>query len=289
MGLNPRPPKSRPTLAMRRLDLVTTDGTREQSVNGNPLRPEGDARCATHSHKKVTFVCYDCNSLVCGKCVTSIHHGHIMEELSDAWPSIKNKLDLSINFMETEQLPRVQSCIELTEQRLLDNTKQIKDIVCVMKLQANKCKDELDDMVDECVSVCEKLGKENMELLLKYMAEHKARLQDLIEQIKYRRHVMLTGSNINMFDALCNVPTYDAIECPSLHTAHFSPCEVVTDLLKQALGQLTTSFDSQHPSTKQCQSGPESQVSNVVIERSVNEPSPTANGNTLESTDQSEG
>lgn len=261
----------------------------EQSVNA-PLRPEGNSRCPTHSHKKVTFVCYDCNSLICGKCVTSLHHGHIMEELSDAMPSIRNKLDLSITSMESEQLPKVQSCIDLSEQRLIDNAKQIKDIVNVMKSQGNKCKDEIDDMIDECVSVCEKLGQSNMEQLINYMAKHKARMLDLTEQIKHRRQALLSGSNVVMFDSLGNEPCYDAIEWPSLHTAQFTPCEVVTDFLKQALGQLTTSADSHQSPNYHCHPSSDSvshRTPSKTSERLSDKPPKSANGDKkLEQTDQ---
>ncbi|XP_060073324.1 uncharacterized protein LOC132553129 [Ylistrum balloti] len=209
-----------------------------------------------------------------------------MEELSDALPGIKSKLDLCITSMESKELPRVQRCIELTEQRLIDNAKHIKDIVCEMKSQGDKCKDEIDDMVDDCVSICDSLGKENTELLISYLAEHQKQLRELTDQIKRRRQALLTGSNVAMFDALCDVPNYETVDWPSLHTAQFSPCKVVKDLLKQALGQLTTSLDSKLLLLKNCRSTQERHVSNGVHERPTKEPqSTTDEKSTQKSTD----
>lgn len=218
------------------MDTVESCGTR---APGYP-RPSGDTKCAEHAQKEVTFVCYDCNQLICGKCVTSIHNGHIMEELTDAMPSIKSKLQDSVVSMETEQVPQSERCIEITEQRLVENVKHIQDVINEIKVQGSKCKEELDDMVNVYVNICDKLGKENTERLIVCMTEHQTRIKELTKQIKFRKNMILTGSDVTVFEVQSVVQTYKHVDWPSLHTTEFSPSQVVTDHLKLALGTLTT-------------------------------------------------
>ncbi|XP_033738306.1 uncharacterized protein LOC117325910 [Pecten maximus] len=208
-----------------------------------PVRVKGSSKCAFHRNKDVLLHCSDCNILICLTCSLSTHQGHGLVELADITPQRKVVLQSFINNTEDNYLVRLQKEIDSIEKKLRENGDKFEECCRLVKQQGELCKQQIDVLIDEYVSTCNKLAEENRQMLIQYKDELKKRHTSILEQVKDCKEVLQTGNSVNVYDETSTVST-EALGFPDepvLREVGFRPSGVVSEQLRNVLGILATS------------------------------------------------
>ncbi|XP_060078917.1 uncharacterized protein LOC132558385 [Ylistrum balloti] len=205
-----------------------------------PLRAKGNSQCSVHRNKDVILHCSDCDILVCISCSITIHNGHKLVEMSDVIPLKRDVLRDFINDTENNKLIEIRDEIQSIEDKLVENDTRFVKLRQDMIQQSNICKNKIDVLTDEFDCLCQKMEKENRELMLKYKRELKQRYKLLVKQMKECKELLQSGTSVDLFDAtteLISAGLPPPVE-PELNQIDFRPCEAPTKHVRKALGTL---------------------------------------------------
>ncbi|XP_021354647.1 uncharacterized protein LOC110451113 [Mizuhopecten yessoensis] len=204
------------------------------------IRVKGGSQCSIHRNKEVILHCTDCDILICISCSISIHNGHTLAEISDITPVKKDVLRDFINDTENHKLDQIRKEIQSIETKLSENDTIFLKLGQQIQQQAEVCKNKIDVLTGEFVSLCEKMEKDNQKLLVKYKHELKQRYKSLVKQLKECKEVLQSGSSIDVFDKTSELSSV-ALQLPVkpvLSEVEFQPCASPTKRLRKALGEL---------------------------------------------------
>ncbi|XP_021374843.1 uncharacterized protein LOC110464109 [Mizuhopecten yessoensis] len=212
-----------------------------------PLRMKGQTTCSYHKGRQLDFFCEKCREPVCPKCLSSVHKGHIVCEISEITPQKEPDIKNFIDRTEKNDLEEIGKHIKSTDTLLKDNTSTFEKLSQKLTMQTNKLKQELDMLTEQTLSLYHKMEEDNTKLIKKYKQDLEMYEKQLKQQIQECKAALQRGSHIQIYDTFCEIhsPTHSLPVKPVLGTANFTPNENSQDHLKQAFGKVTTSGQDQ--------------------------------------------
>ncbi|XP_069113120.1 uncharacterized protein [Argopecten irradians] len=205
-----------------------------------PVRVKGNSQCTAHKNKEVILQCLDCNILICITCSITTHNGHQLAEMNDIIPRKRDILRDFVNDAENNKLIQIREEIKSIDDKITEIDTKFVDLAKQMKQQSEICKKKLDDLTDEFVILCDKMEKENRELLFKYKRELKQRYKLLVRQVKECKEVLQSGTSVDLFDTASglSMASLTLPNEPKLNDVEFRPCASPSKKLRNALGSL---------------------------------------------------
>ncbi|XP_021375187.1 uncharacterized protein LOC110464334 [Mizuhopecten yessoensis] len=212
-----------------------------------PLRMKGQMTCSYHKGRQLDFFCEKCCEPVCPKCLSSVHKGHIVCEISEITPQKEPVIKNFIDTTEKKTLVQIGKYINSTDSLLKDNTSTFEKLSQKLKMQTDKLKQELDMLTAQTLFLYHKMEEDNTKLIKKYKKDMEMYEEQLKEQIQECKAALQRGSHIQIYETFCEIlsPTYSLPVKPVLGTANFNPNEKPQHHLKKALGKVITSGQGQ--------------------------------------------
>ncbi|OWF34755.1 uncharacterized protein LOC110443802 [Mizuhopecten yessoensis] len=212
-----------------------------------PVRIKGSTKCLHHKQKDVIYFCATCKSLVCSKCGISENHckQHDLRDISDVAADKTEEVRTFIDKVEKQELPKLKLEIQKIDRKVKENSEIFIETSKKVKAQANKCKEEIDVLTVAFLSLCNKIEFANEKLLRDYQTELQLIHDNLVDETKACKQSLQNGTEVEVFDAADNLPDFEKQtipELPVMETAELYPQEIVSGLLKQALGLRKTLY-----------------------------------------------
>lgn len=210
------------------------------------VRTKGSSKCADHTQKDVIFACNTCEQLICATCSISSHKPHDIVELSTITEQKKHSLQEFITEKEERKLVNIKQEILFAQQQLTQNGSQFQDLVAKLRKQAEKCKEEIDIVTAEFVSLCDKMESENRDSVQSHIKTLEDQYQGLTEQITECKNNLQTGSAELIYDVVAEINGNDSEnpKMPTLQMAKFYASVDINKQIKTAVGTLDTSNDN---------------------------------------------
>ncbi|XP_033725185.1 uncharacterized protein LOC117315149 [Pecten maximus] len=216
-----------------------------------PIRTKSQKTCSHHKGKELEMYCEKCQELVCLKCIASTHKIHPLCELGEITPQKKEDIKNFIVRTEQNDMVEIGKYITSADKLLKDNDSTFEKLSNQLIMQADKLKQDLDNLTAETLSLYQKMKEDNTKLIQKYKHDLEMYDKQLKQQILECKTVLQQGSNIDIFDTPCVIhsPIGVPVE-PTLCTASFTHNKNPQGHLELALGNVITSGQV-HTSTDQ--------------------------------------
>ncbi|XP_021361233.1 uncharacterized protein LOC110455427 [Mizuhopecten yessoensis] len=232
-------------------------------------RKKGQITCMYHTGNNLEFVCENCSELACMKCVATRHRAHALTELGDIVNQKKSKMVKFIDELENNKLQNITEKIGAIEQQIENTSEYFDKLGTTVQEHGEELKQEIDGMIAESVSHCQKRREDNIRLLTDYKQCLKDSHKGLDKEIHECKTQLQEASDIELYDAEHVFESFplELPDYPNLNTTSFEPPSHYRCYLEQALGTLVTNdrSDGQTESTVQLQ--PSTQAS--TSERSM--------------------
>ncbi|XP_033731692.1 uncharacterized protein LOC117321342 isoform X3 [Pecten maximus] len=203
-------------------------------------RPFGSNKCPSHTGQEVSFVCMDCDSLVCMRCVTSKDHkGHVFEDLGDIVKKEADKLKHNLKINEENYLPSILKGTSDVEKEIAKNKEKHREASDLIKSRVREIKEEAEKQGAILIQACTENETKNHIRLLECQTTRTDQQRECQDQITNIKKTLQSGTEIEVFDLKkCTDKTY--ILCPmhSLELVTYQPRTSAPELVKQALGSL---------------------------------------------------
>ncbi|XP_021371639.1 tripartite motif-containing protein 2-like [Mizuhopecten yessoensis] len=211
------------------------------------LRIKGQTTCVHHKGRELDLYCEKCEEPICPKCLSSVHKGHLVCELSEITPQKEPDIKNFIDRTEKKDLVQIGKFISSTDTLLNDNTSTFEKLSQRLKIQTDKLKQELDMLTEQTLSLYHKMEEDNTKLINKYKQDLEMYEKQLKQQLQECKAALQRDSHIQIYDTFCEIhsPTHSLPVKPVLGTANFIPNGNPQDHLKEALGKVITSGQGQ--------------------------------------------
>ncbi|XP_069135624.1 uncharacterized protein [Argopecten irradians] len=210
-----------------------------------PVRLKGQRTCLHHKGKQLDFYCEICQELMCSKCLSSVHKGHIVCEVGDITPQKKQEIQNFITRTEQNDLVQIGTYIASTETLLKENDISFEKLSNQLNIQTDKLKQALDKHTTETLSLYQKMRDDNTKLVQKYRRDlvmHDNQLKQLMQDCK---KALQEGSHLQVYDTACEVRSPRRLPIkPVLGNASFTPNRHPQCHLEQAIGKVITTGQS---------------------------------------------
>ncbi|XP_021355176.1 uncharacterized protein LOC110451466 [Mizuhopecten yessoensis] len=206
------------------------------------VRQKGSTKCPNHRMKDVVYVCQDCKILMCTTCcIKSVHKTHNLEELSVVAQEKKTVMLDFVNLSEKNTLPHLKDDLISKEHLMTETSSEFKTVSSNMKLQGEKCKQEIDELIAGFTCICDEMEGSNLELLRHQKKDKQHRYDIVFSEVEECKEALQTSTDVEIFDTdFDTLGSYTDTNPPVLQTCQYTPCTTITDHLKQAIGKFTT-------------------------------------------------
>ncbi|XP_060083071.1 uncharacterized protein LOC132562350 isoform X1 [Ylistrum balloti] len=211
-------------------------------IGQTAFRPKGQKTCFQHKEKPLELYCEKCDQLICLTCLSIIHKGHDVCELSLITPQKKQNIKSFIDKTEQNDLKQVREYISSVDTLLKNNTSNFEEFSLKLKSQTDKIKQDLDLLTAQTLSVYKQMEEDNARLILKYKKDLETYNKQLKQQLQECKVALQQGSHLEIYDTECEIhPSIHLPVNPVLGTASFTPNTTPQHHLQLALGTVTTS------------------------------------------------
>ncbi|XP_060075267.1 uncharacterized protein LOC132554955, partial [Ylistrum balloti] len=214
------------------------------------VRQEEQSTCVHHTGKTLEFFCEECEDVVCSKCITSVHKGHNMRDLSDVTVGIKEEIRRIVEDTERNKLPQSQKNIQSIVDELKKNAECFDNLAAETKKQADRLKQDIDVMTVESMAFYQRIKEENARLLTAYQCELDNGHTELRKRLQECKRLLQKASDITFFDSRDKIKEFARQPLlsgkPILRTAIFDPAKSFRGFLEQAFGRRSASGQSGH-------------------------------------------
>ncbi|XP_021362709.1 E3 ubiquitin-protein ligase Midline-1-like, partial [Mizuhopecten yessoensis] len=211
-----------------------------------PFREKGHTNCVEHKGRQLELYCEKCDTLVCLKCLSTIHKGHDVCELNEITPQKKQDIQNFIDRTETNDLVQLRKYITSTDTLLKDNTSNFEKVSNKLKTQTDQLKQDLDLLTTQTLSLYQKMEEDNAKLIQTYKQDLEMYDKQLKQRVQECKTALQRGSNIEIYDAGCAIGSKTNLPVkPVLGTASFTPNKHPKHHLELALGTIDISREGQ--------------------------------------------
>ncbi|XP_069102075.1 E3 ubiquitin-protein ligase TRIM45-like [Argopecten irradians] len=209
-----------------------------------PVRLKGQTTCGHHNGKQLDFYYEQCQEPVCLKCVTSLHKGHLLCDLSGIIPQKKEKIRNFIDKTERNAVFDIGNYIATANTLLAENDRTFEKLLKDLKAQTERLKQNLDMLTAESLSIHQKIKDDNTKLIQKYKQDLEICKIQLKQQMQDCKKMLQQGSHIEIYDAECKIDSRLRLPVkPVLDTSIFTQNKNPRKHLELALG-ICQSVDS---------------------------------------------
>ncbi|XP_033728201.1 tripartite motif-containing protein 3-like [Pecten maximus] len=206
------------------------------------FRTKGQTTCGHHKRRTLEFYCEKCQELVCPKCFSSIHKGHLVCELSEITFQKKQDIKNFIDRIELKDLIQIGKCTTSTDTILEENNSNFEKLSQELIIQTEKLKQDLDMLTAKTLSIYHKMREDNAKIIQKYKEDLEMYDKQLKQQIQECKTVLQRGSHIEIYDTECEIDTLIHLPVqPVLGTASFTPNKHPQHHLELTLGEVIIS------------------------------------------------
>ncbi|XP_069135626.1 uncharacterized protein [Argopecten irradians] len=210
-----------------------------------PIRVKGQSTCVHHKGKQLDFYCEKCQELMCSKCLSSVHKGHVVCELGDITPQKKQEIQNFITKTEQNDLVQIGTYIASTETLLKENDSTFEKLSNQLKIQTDKLKQDLDKLTAETLSLYQEMRDDNTKLIQKYKQDLELYDNHLKQLMQDCKKALQQGSHLQVYDTACEIHSPRPLPVkPVLGTASFTPNINPQGHLEQAIGKVITTGQS---------------------------------------------
>ncbi|XP_033730053.1 E3 ubiquitin-protein ligase TRIM33-like [Pecten maximus] len=211
-----------------------------------PIRTKGQTTCVHHKGKQLELYCEKCQELTCLKCLSSVHKGHLVCELSEITPQKKQDIKNFIDRTEQNDQVQIGKYITSTDTLLRDNDSTFEKLSHQLRMQTDKLKQDLDMLTAETLSLYQKMKEDNSKLIQKYKQDLEMYDKQLKQQIQECKTALQQGSDLNIYDTRCEIDSQIHFPVkPVLGNVSFTPNKNPQGHLKLALGKVIISGQGQ--------------------------------------------
>ncbi|XP_069103224.1 uncharacterized protein [Argopecten irradians] len=202
-----------------------------------PIRMKGETTCLHHKGRKLELYCEQCNELVCLKCVSANHKGHIFCELSEITSQKKLEIRNFIDSTEENELVQIRNSIDSAVSLLEDNDKIFDRISDQLMTQTEKLKQDLDMLTADTLTLYQNTKEDNTKLIQQYKHELELYEHQLTQMMQECKSTLQQGIHIDIYDTECELNFGIRIPVkPVLAALSFTPNETPLTHLELALG-----------------------------------------------------
>ncbi|XP_069140007.1 uncharacterized protein [Argopecten irradians] len=208
-----------------------------------PIRTKGNSKCPNHRQKDIIFLCVDCDEeMICATCSITTHKSHELVELSSVKTQHNSKLQHFINTTENNALPQLKMEIQLTQKELKENSQYFSGLRAKVTEYGQKCKQEIDDFIQENKATCDKMELRNQNLLKDHIKELQKRITSLERFLNECKQTLQNGTTVQAHDVVLDIQKLDSKipDLPKQQWPKFHPSQDMFDQLKKAIGSLST-------------------------------------------------
>ncbi|XP_021379633.1 E3 ubiquitin-protein ligase TRIM71-like [Mizuhopecten yessoensis] len=207
----------------------------------------GQTTCAHHQRVTLDWFCEKCSEPICVDCISSLHKGHAIINLSHVTPQYKCKIDNFIIETEQNELVQLQQQITSTKDSHKKSLDHFEVIAIEVKEHGAKLKENIDALLAQTLSQLKQLKDENSKPFITLLTDLETKLGQLKEQLKQCKSTLQTGTDIEVFHTVNELPkTTSSLPDQFIQgTVRFNPNKSHQELLKQAFGSLASSTSHQ--------------------------------------------
>ncbi|XP_060066911.1 tripartite motif-containing protein 2-like [Ylistrum balloti] len=211
------------------------------------VRAKGHDKCPSHRKNQVVFLCQDCDTLICATCSITTHRNHFSSfaEISETTQQYKNRLQEFVNENEDKRIPKLNVETKSTKERLSTLKSKYKNIRDKMKLERDQCKDILDRITEDYLTLCDKMEDAETELLTSHITYLDERIDTLVKLSSECKQTLQTGTDVLVYDSATEVRDMDINipRIPDTGMIEFTSSKDKLSHLKQAMGVMRTPTD----------------------------------------------
>ncbi|XP_069122378.1 uncharacterized protein [Argopecten irradians] len=204
--------------------------------------------CDYHKGNQLEFYCEKCQEPICSKCLSSVHKGHVVCELSEIIPQKKQDIQDFIEKIEQNDQEKLRTFIASTNTLLKDNDSTFEELSNQLRMQTDKLKRDLDMLTAETLSLYQKMKLDNTKLIQKYKQDLEMYEKKLKQVMQDCKKALQRGSHLQVHDTSCEIIRISHVMRsttipvkPVLGTANFSPNKTPQGHLELAIGKVITS------------------------------------------------
>ncbi|XP_033754864.1 uncharacterized protein LOC117337845 [Pecten maximus] len=210
------------------------------------IRPKGHPKCQIHKQNDVVISCQECRMLICITCSISTHKQHIdsFQELNKIETEQNQILQDFLNETDNVKIPKLNQEIVSSRTKMSSckpmYDKLRKDIID----NKNQCKNQLDKLADDYISICDKMEVAAMDLIQTHITDLERRLDTLKKLSPDYKQALQTGTGVLVYDSVSEIREMDTDipPTPDIQT-EFTPGMDRQGHLKQALGNMKLPTD----------------------------------------------
>ena len=172
-------------------------------------REKGAIFCPVHPKKKMSFLCKQCNVLICNKCIIKEHFGHPVEEIEDIAEKTFGKIDDFITKTEEITIPRTKQIIQQVEAQVHARENELEDAIEIAykheKYLIELVKKNRHKTVSELKGEIQTINQQ----LSQFKSESDTYLVDLKQAVQECKETKKTKNDILLIDVVNGVEKLD--------------------------------------------------------------------------------
>ncbi|XP_060063050.1 uncharacterized protein LOC132543547 [Ylistrum balloti] len=210
------------------------------------VRGQGHNTCVYHRQFVLEWFCKTCCHVICARCISTTHSGHVFIQLSEETPKHHSKIKAFVNDTEKNTLVQLQQEIKSTEHDLQKHLSHFETVAAKVQEQGERLKEEIDVLISQALSQLKHVEEDNTRLILKYRIELETKLETLKQQTEECKKSLQSGTDIMLFDIACGLQNHNTKPAkPCLGDASFYPTLSLNKFLLQAMGKLVVTSPQQ--------------------------------------------
>lgn len=207
-----------------------------------PIRVKGETSCAVHHGSQLVFVCQTCSLPACVKCVSTVHRGHIIDDLEVVAARKREAMRINISIDIERELSKLDNEIISEKESIEDDLDNFETLDKKIIDNGEELKRKVDMFTEEQRRVCRQSKESNVPVLESYARRKKTAISKFKENVKLCKEVLQCGSDIMVYDTdVMPFSHCTSMKCPLMNTA-----KQTADFLHQTFNIVIMSCQREH-------------------------------------------
>ncbi|OWF43392.1 hypothetical protein KP79_PYT21786 [Mizuhopecten yessoensis] len=196
-----------------------------------PIRVKGQSSCPVHHGNQVVLVCQTCSLLVCVKCVSTDHRGHIIDDLDDTVARKKEVMRQHLRLDIENELSQLECEIRSANDEMENVLRNFDELDSNIKLNGEILKRQVDLFTRHQQRICKQFREGSVAAMETYVRKKQTTFSEIEQNIEACKEVLQSGSNVLVYDT--DIVPYTC--CTSLARPSLTTAKDASDFLEQAI------------------------------------------------------
>ncbi|XP_055998947.1 uncharacterized protein LOC130047615 [Ostrea edulis] len=199
--------------------------------------------CQFHLNAKCELKCLTCDSVVCSKCITTVHKFHDIADLMEIFKSKLDTIHQDVYNLEKICVPQYQNMISNTESRLSTLEPEYQLLKSAIKKHGQDIHRMVDVVTKRFEDEAEKMEKESVSTLKNRVSELSSLLTDIQDLIKENRRLLQSNDVTEAISYNVDMGKFKTVksEMP-VPVPDFRRVKITTEEMCNLFGTLETSL-----------------------------------------------